>query len=147
MYRKILVAYNGTPESRSALYSCIQLAPGPDVEVHLLGVINLATYLMAGEFVAESAIRAEKTLLEQELIKGHKLLSDAGIKAVDHFESGEPVNVISDLVSKLAIDLVIVGHSRKKPMATRWWRGSVDTLLVEKVPCSVLVATDPCPPT
>ncbi|MFC5475853.1 universal stress protein [Paraherbaspirillum soli] len=144
MYRKILVAYNGTPESRSALHACIRLTPGPEIEIHLLGVINLATYLMTGEFVAESAIRAEKHLLEQELARGHKLLTDAGLHPIDHFESGEPVNVISDLVGKLGIELVIVGHSRKKPLAMRWWRGSVDSLLVEKVPCSILVATDPC---
>ena len=142
MYRKILVAYNGTPESRCALHACIRLAPGPEVEVHLLGVINLATYLMAGEFVAESAITAEKALLEQELAKGHKMLSDAGLKVTTHFESGEPINVIGDLVSQLGIELVIIAHSRKKPMALRWWRGSTDSLLVEKVPCSILVAGD-----
>ena len=117
MYRKILIAYNGTPESRCALHACIRLAPGSEVEVHLLGVINLATYLMAGEFVAESAITSEKALLEQELTKGHKLLSDVGLNVITHFESGEPINVISDLVTQLGIDLVIIAHSRKKPLA------------------------------
>lgn len=142
MYRKILIAYNGTPESRCALHACIRLAPGAEVEVHLLGVINLATYLMAGEFVAESAITSEKALLEQELTKGHKMLTDVGLNVITHFESGEPINVIGDLVNQLGIDLVIIAHSRKKPMALRWWRGSTDSLLVEKIPCSILVASD-----
>ncbi|HEV2041033.1 MAG TPA: universal stress protein, partial [Casimicrobiaceae bacterium] len=35
MYRKILVAYNGTPESRLALDEAIRLAPDTSVEVHL----------------------------------------------------------------------------------------------------------------
>ena len=144
MYKKILVAYNGTPESRCALHACIRLTPAPEVEIHLLCVINLATYLMAGEFVAESAISAEKTLLEEELQKGRKLLNDAGLRVITHFESGEPINVISDLVNQLGIELIIIGHSRKKPLAMRWWRGAVDALLVEKVPCSILVAAD-CP--
>ncbi len=145
MYKKILVAYNGTPESRCALHACIRLAPSPEVEVHLLCVINLSTYLMAGEFVAESAITAEKTLLKEELEKGQKLLRDAGIvKVTAHFESGEPVNVISDLVEQLKIELIIIGHSRKKPLAMRWWRGKTDAMLVGKVPCSILVAAD-CP--
>jgi nucleotide-binding universal stress UspA family protein len=50
------------------------------------------------------------------------------------------------LVEKLGIELVIVGHSRHKPLALRWWRGSVDALLVERVRCNLLVAAD-VPPT
>ncbi|MEY3264390.1 MAG: hypothetical protein RL717_1867, partial [Pseudomonadota bacterium] len=38
MYQTILVAYNGTPESRVALQECIRLAPNPENIVHLLVV-------------------------------------------------------------------------------------------------------------
>lgn len=142
MYQKILIAYNGTPESRSALHACIRLAPTPDVEIHLLYVVDLSTYLMAGEFVAESTIRTEKILMEQELNQGCQLLESAGFNITPHFESGEPVNVIADLIDKLHIELVIIGHSRKKPLAMRWWRGKMGSLLIEKTPCSILVAAD-----
>jgi len=54
---------------------------------------------------------------------------------------GEPVSVIEELAHDLQVDLVIVGHSRQKPVALRWWRGSTDTLLVEKLRCSLLVAS------
>ena len=46
------------------------------------------------------------------------------------------------LVESLGIDLVIVGHRRSKKFALRWWRGSVDSLLMERVHCSILVAGD-----
>ncbi len=142
MFQKILVAYNEMPESRSALQACIQLAPGPSAEIHLLGVINVGTYLMAGEHVCEAVLAAEKYKIDNELASSHALLTDAGLHVTDHLQAGEPVNVISELVEKLGIELVIVGHSRKKPLAMRWWRGSADATLVEKIRCNVLVAAD-----
>ena len=42
----------------------------------------------------------------------------------------------------LGIDLLIVGHRRSKKFAFRWWRGSVDSMLIERVRCSILVAGD-----
>jgi len=147
MYRKILVAYNGTPESRLALQECIQLAPGPAAEVHLLAVVTPTPIVLAGEFVAAVPTMdeelAEKDAMAQVLQAGRKMLSEAGLSVSPHLEVGEPVNVIADLVERHGIELVIVGHSRHKPFALRWWRGSVDALLVEKIRCSILVAADP----
>ena len=142
MFQKILVAYNELPESRAALKACIQLAPGSSAEIHLLGVINVGTYLMAGEHVCEALLAAEKYKIDQELASSHAMLTDAGLKVTDHLQAGEPVAVISDLVDKLGIELVIVGHSRKKTLAERWWRGSADATLVEKMRCNILVAAD-----
>ncbi|RZI44545.1 universal stress protein [Herbaspirillum sp. HC18] len=147
MYRRILVAYNGTPESRHALQECIRLAPGASVQIHLLVVVTPTPIVLAGEFVAAVPTideeLAEKEAMAQVLEAGRKLLAEAGLSVTPHLEVGEPVNVIADLVNKNEIDLVIVGHSRKKPFALRWWRGSMDAVLVDKVRCSVLVAAEP----
>lgn len=147
MYSKILVAYNGTPESRHALEECIRLAPGPAAEIHLLVVVTPTPIVLAGEFVAAVPTLdeelAEKEAMAQVLEAGRKMLADAALRVAPHLEIGEPVNVIADLVNRHGIDLVIVGHSRKKPFALRWWRGSMDAVLVDKVRCSVLVAADP----
>lgn len=149
MYRKILVAYNGTPESRSALEECIRLAPGASADIHLLVVVNPPPSLLVGEYAAAAIINveeeliAEKNKMERELAHGKTLLTSAGLSVVTHLEVGEPVNVIKELVDRLGIELVIVGHSRHKPWAMRWWRGSIDAVLVEKIRCCVLVAADP----
>lgn len=149
MYRKILVAYNGEAESRAALLECIRLGPGSSAQIHLLVVVNPPPYLLVGEYAAaavmnvEEELVAEKQRMEHELSTGHALLTDAGLQVISHLEVGEPVNVITELVEKLNIELVIVGHSRHKPLALRWWRGSMDALLVEKIRCSLLVAADP----
>lgn len=148
MYRKILVAYNGTPESRLALQECIRLAPVPSTEIHLLAVLVPQPVLLIGEFAAaalpsEEEERAERQAMERVLESGRSLLSSAGLSVQTRLETGEPVDVIAGMVNKLGIDLVIVGHSRHKPFAMRWWRGSMDALLVERIRCSVLVAADP----
>ncbi|HYD94368.1 MAG TPA: universal stress protein [Noviherbaspirillum sp.] len=147
MYSKILVAYNGTPESRHALQECIRLTPGANTQVHLLVVMTPTPIVLAGEFVAAVPTideeQAEREAMSQVLEAGRRLLAEAGLNVTPHLEVGEPVTVIADLVNKFGIDLVIVGHSRKKPFALRWWRGSMDAVLVDKVRCSVLVAAEP----
>ena len=149
MYRKILVAYNGTPESRSALQECIRLAPDPATEIHLLAVVNPPPSVIIGEYAMvamqgmEEEIVAEKQRMEHELADGHACLRAAGLVVQTHIEVGEPVPTIANLVDKLGIELVIVGHTRHQSLAMRWWRGATDALLVEKIRCSLLVASDP----
>jgi nucleotide-binding universal stress UspA family protein len=152
MYRKILIAYNGTPESRFALHECVRLAPGPETEIHLVVVVTPPPYLLVGEYAAaavltvEEGLATEKAKMAVEIEAGRALLADAGLFVITHLKVGEPVEVIPHLANSLGVDLAIVGHSRQKPWALRWWRGSMDTVLVEKMRCSLLVAADPVRP-
>lgn len=149
MYQNILVAYNGSAESRLALQECLRLSPSPSAMVHLLVVVSPPPYLLVGEFAAaavlsvEEGLVAEREKMEKELEAGATLLAAGGLNVQRHLEVGEPVTVIEELAHQLKVDLVIVGHSRQKPLALRWWRGSTDTLLVEKLRCSLLVASEP----
>ena len=149
MYRKILVAYNGTAESRVALEECLRLSPSAEAEVHLLVVVSPPPYLLIGEFAAaavlsvEEGLSAEKEKMQKELEAGAQRLIEGGLQVTSHLEIGEPVSVIEEVAHDLQVELVIVGHSRQKPLALRWWRGSTDTLLVEKLRCSLLVASGP----
>ncbi len=146
MYRKILVAYNGTPESRSALDEAARFAPDPSVEVHLAGVVHYpSAYLLAGEYVPEVALADEREHMEADLKDAHGVLAGKGLKVIDHLVVGEPVDVITKLVAELGIDLLILGHPRSKSFALRWWRGSVDAILLERVRCSILVAAETKP--
>jgi len=70
----------------------------------------------------------------------------AGLNVTDHLEVGEPADIIQSLSNQLGADLVIVGHSRQKAFALRWWRGSIDAVLLEKIRCSLLVAAGPRQP-
>ena len=91
---------------------------------------------------AEVALTAEEERMRQELTAGQALMSEAGLKVIDHLQVGEPVETIDTLVNQLGIELVIVGHPRHKPWAKRWWRGSVDAVLIDRIKCTILVAAD-----
>ena len=144
MYRRILVAYNGAPESRLALDEAVRIAPDVSVEVHLAAVVHYpSAYLLAGEYVPEVALADEREHMETDLKTAHGVLAAKGINVIDHLVVGEPVDVLTKLVAELGIDLLILGHPRSKSFALRWWRGSVDAILIERVRCSILVAADP----
>jgi nucleotide-binding universal stress UspA family protein len=148
MHSKILVAYNGTPESRIALNECIRLAPGASAQIHLLAVITPSPIVLLGEFSAavlptEEEQQAERRTMLQVLESGRNLLTEAGLTVITHLESGEPIDVIAEMAEKFKIELVIVGHTRHKPWAMRWWKGSVDAMLIDRVRCTLLVAGDP----
>src|SRR5205809_8064050 len=108
MYKKILVAYNGTPESRSALDEAMRLAPDASIEVHLAGVVHYpSAYLLAGEYVPEVALAAEREHMEGDLKNAHALLAGHGLTVFDPLVVGEPVDVLTELVAGLDLALLI----------------------------------------
>ncbi|RJF92040.1 universal stress protein [Noviherbaspirillum saxi] len=148
MYRSILVAYNGTPESRSALHECIRLTPPSSTQVHLLAVIHPHDPLVDGEYGARAAystqemMQEEQAKMERELAEGCRMLQEAGLNTDIFLETGEPADIISNMAAKLGADLVIVGHPRHRSWVQRWWRGSTDALLLGKVHCTLMIAPE-----
>jgi nucleotide-binding universal stress UspA family protein len=144
MYQKILVAFDGSPESRLAVDECSHLMQVSGRQIHLVCVLHdPSPYLLAGEFVPEPALAIDRSRMEADLNGAAAMLTERGFAVTTHLQDGEPVDVISRLVETLRIDLVIVGHRRTKKFALRWWRGSVDSLLIERVRCSILIAGEP----
>lgn len=150
MYRKILVAYHGNSKSHSALHECLRILPAnAETHVHVLVVVDppptpvvseLGTFV---ETTYEADLQAVTARVKEDARRDCAMLAGHGIGSSLHVECGDPVQVIAALVERLGIELVIIGHSRQKPFALRWWRGATDAILVERVRCSVLVAADP----
>jgi nucleotide-binding universal stress UspA family protein len=141
MYQQILVAFDGSPESRLAIDECSHLTQVSGREIHIVCVLHdPSPYLLAGEFVPEPALEIDRTRMEADLKEAAASLAGRGFAVTTHLQDGEPVDVIARMVESLGIDLVIVGHRRSKKFALRWWRGSVDSMLIERVRCSILVA-------
>lgn len=143
MYRNILVAYDGSPESRLALDECAHLSPLPDREIHVACVLHdPSPYLLAVELVPEPAYHVDRERTQADLDEAAGTLVARGFKVKTHLLEGEPVEVITRLVHDLGIDLLILGHKRTRSFALRWWRGAVDSMLIERVPCAILLAGD-----
>ena len=141
VYKRILMAYNGTREGRSALLACAELAAFAKAETHLLAVASMpASMFLAEGFVPEELIEEEKKRMQLVLDEGLALLTERGFSVIGHLAVGEPVEEIARLASELGCDLVVLGHKQKQSFAARWWRGSVGASLLDYSPCSILVA-------
>ncbi|HLU76633.1 MAG TPA: universal stress protein [Burkholderiales bacterium] len=140
MYKKILMAYNGTQEGRTALLTCAELAAFVHAETHLLSVATMPSSMFLTEgFVPEELIDEEKKRMQAVLDEGLELLAQRGFSVTGHLAVGEPVEEISRLARELDCDLIILGHKQQHSFAARWWRGSVGATLLDVSPCSILL--------
>jgi nucleotide-binding universal stress UspA family protein len=98
MYRKILVAFDGSKESRVAVDECSHLMQVSGREIHLVCVLHdPSPYLLAGEFVPEPALAIDRSRMEADLKDAAARLSERGFSVTTHLQDGEPVDVITRL--------------------------------------------------
>ncbi|OFZ73042.1 MAG: UspA [Betaproteobacteria bacterium RBG_16_64_9] len=141
MFYKILLAYNGSREGKTALLSCAEMASFTKAETHLLAVAGMPSSMFLTEgFLPEELMEDEKKRAQEVLDEGAKQLRERGFQVTPHLAVGEPVEEICRLAAELKADLIIVGHEQKASWATRWWRGSVGKSLLDCAPCSVLIS-------
>ena len=141
MYKRILMAYNGTREGKTALLACTEIAAFERAETHLLAVASMPSSMFLTEgFLPEELIEEEKKRMQDVLSEGLAALKERGYSVAGHLAVGEPVEEICRVATELKCDLIVVGHKQKHSFAARWWRGSGGATLLDYAPCSVLVA-------
>lgn len=142
MYKKILLAYDGSDAGQKALLDCGDLAKwNSQSELHLVAVMPSAMSfvgLEGGVYDVELEER-EKRKYRGVLDDGLRRLSEAGFTAGGEVIVGEAIDEISKYARKIGADLIVVGHKHLDSWAARWWRGSISGALIEHAPCSVLV--------
>lgn len=140
MYRKVLLAYDGSESGRKALLEAADVNHLLQGELHLLAVAPLMAGLYITEgFVPDSLQEEENRRYGEVLEEGLRMLRDKGTKAEGHLVTGEPVDEICRLAGTIDTDLIVVGHRRHENLLARWWKGSVGASLIENAPCSVLI--------
>ena len=141
MYKRILVAYDGSEAGQKALLDCRELAQWADSELHLVAVMPPASALIGGEgYVYDPRIEEEERREYRNILEeGLRRLSESGRAAKGEVLVGDAVDEIARHAAKISADLIVVGHKHLGSWAARWWRGSVSKALIEQAPCSVLV--------
>ena len=145
MYKRILLAYDGSDAGQKALLDCQDLAQWSGSELALIAVMPSAMSfvgLEGGVYDIELEER-EKKKYRAVLDEGLRKLSDAGYAARGELVAGEAVDEITLYARKLEADLIVVGHKHLDSWAARWWRGSISGAMIEHAPCSVLVVITP----
>ena len=141
MYKRILLAYDGSDAGQKALLDCQDVANWSHAELFLIAVMPSAMSfvgLEGGVYDMELEER-EKKKHQAVLDDGLRRLATGGHTARGEVVVGEAVDEITKYARKVEADLVVVGHKHLDSWAARWWRGSISGALIEHAPCSVLV--------
>jgi nucleotide-binding universal stress UspA family protein len=141
MFKKILLAYDGSPEYRAALRQGAELAQFCGADVHLLAVITSSSAItIAGGVDSAELVNEEQREIQAFLQDGVERLRKRGIKAEGRIGYRDPVDEIEATAREIGADLIVVGHRRRNTLE-RWWRKSTSKNLLTVAPCSVLVTT------
>ena len=138
MYRRIVLAYDGTREGRAALREGAMLARRCGAEVHLLSVVPNASGVQFAESVQGGAIDRLHDTYKIILNEGLERLEQLGFKPSSKLVIGDPAEQIGAFAREIGADLVVVGH-RKQKLIQRWWSGSSGAYLVDHLGCSLLI--------
>ena len=139
MYKRVLVAYDGSREGRSALREGALLVRQLGAELYILAVVAETPGMRVAEGAHAGVMahqdEAYRTLLE-EAVHG---LARFGLKVKGKLVRGEPAQEIGAYARQIKADLVVVGH-RKQNLLQRWWSGPNGAYLSDFISCSLLIA-------
>lgn len=138
MYRNILLCYDGTEQGRNALTEGAEVALAMTAHTHLLAILRSRGADLATEAAASSHVQDEQAAL-RILREGVEWLEAHKLSAQGQLVFGDPVSHIATCARTLGCDLIVVGHRHRSRLA-RWWSEDEDAQLMERAPCSVLVA-------
>jgi nucleotide-binding universal stress UspA family protein len=139
MYRRVLLAYDGSLEGRIALREGALLAKQWGAKVFLLAVAPDSAGMHLAEGVCPGGTAGQQERYGAVLEGGVARLKAIGLDPVARFVKGQPVHEIQAFAREVDADLIVVGHQPQK-FLDRWWSGSADVYLVDNTHCSVLVA-------
>ena len=141
MYKRILLAYDGSAPGQKALLDCREIAQWSQASLTLIAVMPLQRQVVAAEGVIyeQSVVEEDRQRYQGILNDGLRQLIEAGHEAKGEVLYGETVDEIARYATQVDADLIVVGHKHLEGWAARWWRGSVSKSLIAQAPCSVLV--------
>jgi membrane fusion protein, multidrug efflux system len=138
VYQRILLAYDGSIEGRTALREGALLARRYGAQVFVLSVIREAAGTKLGEGVGGGGIAQQRVEYERVLQEGMARLAALGFQTSGKLVIGEPAREIAAYAEQVKADLVVVGHRRQSAIG-RWWSGPSGAYLSDHIRCSLLV--------
>jgi nucleotide-binding universal stress UspA family protein len=137
MFKKILLAYDGSDGSKLALDKAAELAKAAQAEFHILAVGRIPEYAETVSEVEEATEQAT-SFYSKVTDEAARTLKQRGLTATSHIEFGKPGDVILRIAEDLKADLVILGTNPHSALRRRFLGATVDKV-VDRAHCSVLV--------
>ena len=141
MYKRILLAYDGSDTGQRALTESREMAEWGKAEIALVAVMPPpAAYVGAEGGVYDAGYeKQERERYDSVMQEGLDRMREAGHTARGTVLVGDPVSEIARYAKEIGADLIVLGHRHLDSWAKRWWRGSVSKALIEHAHCNVLV--------
>jgi nucleotide-binding universal stress UspA family protein len=145
MYKRILLAYDGSEPGQKALLDARDMGSWGQPELHLVAVMPPPAAFIGGEggIYDPEREKEEEQRYKAILEDGLRRLSESGHAVRGQVLVGDAVDEIARHAREIGADLIVVGHKHMNSWAARWWRGSLSKSLIENAPCSVLVVITP----
>jgi len=139
MFKRILLAYDGSDGARKGLEAGIKLA-----KLHQAELVALAVQEQPPGFagIMDKKVMEEKAFgyqrCEQFLAEAHKRAQEAGVELKTEIRMGHPAKTIVEVATEGRFDMVLVGHIGFSQVF-RSLLGTTAEKVIRHVPCSVLI--------
>jgi nucleotide-binding universal stress UspA family protein len=140
VYARVLLCYDGTREGRRALRQGADVVLCMKSEAYLLAICQNLVATAIPEGVTATLAEQEDERANALLQEGVAWLRERGVTAKGALEYGNAADRIAETAQRIGADLIVLGH-RPRGRLARWWSESDEESLLERVACSILVAT------
>ncbi len=137
MFKKILIANDGSEGAARALSAAIKLAKEQEAELHMISVEEMPRFPASIDEVIEEKAEANH-VYEAVMSRSVAQAQAAGIKLYPHVLVGHPVSSIAEFIEQEDFGLLVIGYMGHTALYNRII-GSTTDRLVEHAPCNVLV--------
>ncbi|MBM7486051.1 MULTISPECIES: universal stress protein [Bradyrhizobium] len=137
MYKRILLAFDGSPDGRDALVHAQNVAAACGSTVHLVSIVDSPEPMLTVEggasFFVDQGVET-RALLDEAV----RQLAGTGCAATGKLNYGKPAEQIILAAVEMGADLIIVGRRDQGALAS-YLNGPADGSTLPQLPCSVLV--------
>ena len=139
MFRKILLANDGSKGALKALQVAMDLTQRYEAELHVITVEERlpqhAGSVVSGELRSKDEV---PTYLQRVVMQAGMMAASFGMKMIPHVISGHEVEVIVTFLERQRFDLLVIGFTGHSKILENEW-GSTSQNLARIAPCNVLV--------
>lgn len=136
MFKKILLAYDGSEPARKAFERCLEMTKSFGAQLNVVAVVRPPDF--AEDVETEALIESGRSQCNAQLARLESRADAAGIHLGTHIRVGHPAEQIIAAADEWHADLIVTGH-RGKGLFERWLLGSVSRLVIAYAHCAVLV--------
>jgi len=137
MFKKILVAYDGSEGAKLALQKAREITQAANAEIHIVAVGRIPEYAETVSEVEEEKEQAQN-YYSKIMDEATAELRRQQLAPNPHIEFGKPADTILRLAEELRADLVVLGTHPHAAVRRRVLGATVDKV-IDHAHCSVLV--------